>query len=249
MILIGVLAGTAPAQEEGEVLSPVLRHTHYFVLVDPGEAPRVSLETRAFYHYADGVTVAITDPEGDLRFEGMAPLGQSLEATMEGEPAHAFMVTAEPGMNGIVFHANTPWCVFVGGRWGLGSNNDVPPMYLWVPPDCEQFTVAGLGESPGESGRIMIDDPSGEQVAVMDDTFDERQETLIEVSEEHRGAVWTLRWSDPREAEGGLDDINTFVEGALTPVLWPSPEWAEEYGQTLWERHRAAMEEQPATAD
>lgn len=238
ILLCGVLAAGAPAQED--VTSPVLRHTHYFVLVDPGEAPTLKLDTRAFYTYAEGVTVKITDPDGAVEFEGMAPLGQSLEATIDDADADAYMVRAEPGMNGVVFSADTPWCVFAGGQWGLGSNNDVPPMYLWAPPDCERFTVAALAQSPGESGRVMIDDPSGEQVAVMDSTFDEREETVIEVPAEHRGAVWRLRWSDPQEAEGRLDDINTFVEGELTPVLWPTEEWAAQYGQALWERHRAA---------
>ncbi len=242
MILCGVVAAGAVAQED--VTSPVLRHTHYFVLVDPGEAPSVTLDTRAFYHYAEGVSVEITDPEGRIEFEGMAPLGQSLETTIEDAGASAYMVRAEPGMNGVVFSANTPWCVFAGGRWGLGSNGEVPPMYLWVPPDCEQFTVAGLSTSPGESGRITVHDPSGGQVAVMDDTFDERVETAIVVPEAHRGAAWTLNWGPPQEAEGSLDDMNTFVEGDLTPVLWPTAEWAEQYGQTLWERHRAAVEEE-----
>jgi len=241
MVLCGVLATGVWAQE---VTSPVLRHTHYFVLVDPGEAPTITLETRPFYTYAEGVTVAITDPVGNVEFEGMAPLERSLEATIEDAHADAYMVQAEPGMNGVVFSASGPWCVFVGGQWGLGSNNDVPPMYLWVPPDCEQFTVAAQAQSPGESGRIMIDDPAEAETAVMDSTFDEREETIIEVPEEHRGAVWTLRWSDPEEAEGSLDDINTFVEGQLTPVLWPAKEWAAKYGQALWERHRAAMDAQ-----
>ena len=86
----------------------------------------------------------------------------------------------------------------------------------------------------------MIDDPSGERVAVMDSTFDRREETLVEVPEEDRGAVWAVRWSAPQEAEGALSDINTFVEGELTPVLWPTKDRAAKYGQALWERHRAA---------
>jgi hypothetical protein len=90
----------------------------------------------------------------------------------------------------------------------------------------------------------MIDDPTGAEVAVMDSTFDDREETAVEVPEAHRGAVWTLRWSAPQVAEGGLDDINTFVSGELAPVLWPTQEWAEAYGQGLWERHRAAVNAQ-----
>jgi hypothetical protein len=245
MVLCGVLAAGAWAQDESaDVVSPVLRHTHYFVLVDPGEATTVTLDTRPFYTYAEGATVEITDPDGAIEFEGMAPLGQSLEATIEDANADAYMVRAAPGMNGVVFSADSPWCVFAGGQWGLGSNGDVPPMYLWAPPDCEQFTVAAKAESPGESGRIMVDDPTGAEVAVMDSTFDEREETLVKVPEAHRGAVWMLRWSDPQEAEGSLDDINTYVEGGLTPVLWPTAGWATEYGQALWERHRASVAEE-----
>jgi len=241
IILSGALAACAFAQQAQDVKSPVLRHTHYFVLIGPGAAPTMTLETRAFFTYAEGVSVAITDPDGNVEFEGMAPLGDTLTTTIEDADADAYMVRAEPGMNGVVFSANVPWCVFAGGQWGLGSNGDVPPMYLWVPPDCEQFTVAALAESPGESGRIVVEDPAGEQAAVMDSTFDQREETVIDVPAEQRGAVWTLRWSAPEVAEGALSDINTFVGGELTPVLWPTKQWAADYGQTLWERHRAAQ--------
>ena len=241
VILCGVLAASACAQEAAQdVKSPVLRHTHYFILIAPGAAPTLTLETRAFYRYAEGVSVEVTDPEGSIDFEGMAPLGDTLTTTIADADADAYMVRAEPGMNGVVFSADVPWCVVVGGRWGLGSNNGVPPMCLWVPPDCEQVVVAAHAESAGESGRVVVEDPAGEQAAVIDGTLDEREEIVVEVPEAHRGAVWTLRWSAPQEAEGGLDDINTFVEGELTPVLWPTQAWAERYGQTLWERHRAA---------
>jgi len=231
------LLSAANAQD---LASPVLRHTHYFVVMGDGGAPTIHIDTRSFYTYHEGVTVEVTDREGRLRFEGMAPLGMSIEQSIPGPPADSYLAAAEPGYNGIVFSADRPWCVFAGGRWGLGSNREVPRLYLWVPEGCAQFTVAAHAPSPGESGRIEVFDPAGAQVAGLDSTFDEREETTIDVPEAQRGAVWSLSWADPQAAEGSLDDINTWIEGELTPVLFPVADWAEQYGQMLWERHEAA---------
>ena len=242
-LLLGLAAlapSMAPAADAQQVVSPVLRHTHYFVVLGEDAAPTIHIDTHAFYNYPDDVTVQITDRTGKLRFEGRAPIGTAIETTIPGPPADSYLVVAEPGYNGITFRADHPWCVFAGGRWGLGTNRDVPRMYLWVPEECEQFKVVAHAPSPGESGRIEVIDPSGAVAAWMDSTFDEREETVIDVPPGRRGAVWSLTWSKPQVAEGGLDDIQTWIEGELAPVLFPLAEWAERYGQLLWERHREA---------
>jgi len=238
MVLCGAVAAAGYAQD---VSSAVLRHTHYFVVLPGDEAPTIRIDTRAFYTYGEGVTVDVSDRAGNVLFEGMAPLGQSLERAIAAGGTDALLVVAEPGYNGIVFSADAPWCVYVGGTWGLGSNRAAPPMSLWVPPDCERFTVRAHAPSPGESARVMVDDPTGAEVAALDGELDQPAETVIEVPAEQRGAVWTLRWGNPQTATGSLDDLNTFVSGELTPVLWPTAEWAEEFGQMLWQRHRAAI--------
>ena len=238
MVLCGAVAAAGYAQEG---TSPVLRHTHYFVLLPGADAPTIRMDTRPFYTYGEGVTVDVSDGAGNVLFEGMAPLGQSLERTVPTNGSGALLVVAEPGYNGIVFSADAPWCVYAGGVWGIGSNRAVPPMSLWVPPDCERFTVRAHAPSPGESARVMVSDPSGTEVAALDGELDEPEEVAVEVPEAQRGAVWTLSWGGPQTAAGSLDDLNTFVSGELTPVLWPTAEWAEEFGQMLWERHQAAI--------
>lgn len=241
MVLCGALGAAGYAQE---VTSPVLRHIHYFVVLPGNHAPTIRVDTRPFYTYGEGVTIEIDDRAGNVLFEGMAPLGQSLERTVATGGSDALLVVADPGYNGIVFSADAPWCVYVGGMWGLGTNRAVPPMSLWVPPDCMRFTVRAHAPSPGESGRVMVSDPSGTEVAVLDGELDEPEEIEVEVPAEQRGAIWTLSWGAPQTAGGSLDDLNTFVSGELTPVLWPTAEWAEEFGQMLWERHRAAVEDE-----
>ena len=241
LTLVAMLAaGMALAVDDATL---VVRHEHYFVIVNAEDtAPTISVQSKAYYTYGDALEIVATNPEGKRLLRTLVPLTGNQTLQIPGEVAEMYLVVARPGMNGVIFDCDRPWGVAATDIWGLGSNNDVPPMYLYVPPECEELTLNISAPSPREGGRIRVLRPDGGEALVMDGEFDEPQEQTIAVTEDARGRVWSLLWDAPQTVPGSLDDINVTVSGYLAPLLWPKAEWAAEYGPEIWTRHKAAID-------
>lgn len=223
----------------------VVRHEHYFVVVNDAElAPTITARSKSYFRYAEGLALQVIDDEAEVRLETLLPVGADLTEQVPGALAPYYLVIAEPGYNGVIFDADRPWGIVAAGRWGLGTNGAVPQMYLYVPPECESFKVTCHAPSPREGGRVTILDPDGADVAVVDGEFDTATEDTIEVQAEHRGRAWSLIWGKPQTAEASLDDMMLFLDGYLAPLLWQDRGWAEKHGPVIWQRHKAVLDEQ-----
>ncbi|MEA3400419.1 MAG: hypothetical protein U9R79_04165 [Armatimonadota bacterium] len=232
------------AQEQPEL---VVRNPHYFVIVGDGErAPTVSVQVRSFFDKTQGLKLEVSDPAGSIRLNTTVMVGEQATRRIPGEPAELYLASANMDSNGIVFSCDRPWAVYAAGRTGLGSNGAVPEMYLYVPEETEAFTVRVSAVSPNEGGRVTLHHPDGSVALVMDGEFDTEEERQVEVPEALRGRAWSLTWAEPQTADASLQDINVYIEGPLTPLLWIEREWAEAHGEMLWERHRAALAEEGA---
>ena len=243
--LAAMLAAAACLAQDAPEL--VLRNPHYFVIVGDGEtAPTITMECRSFFSQTAGMTVRVTDPAGKERLVTTVLVGQSLTRQIPGEPADLYLVSAEMGSNGVIFSCDRPWAVYAGGRVGVGSNGAVPEMYLYVPGETERFTLRVSANSPNEGGRVTLHEPDGTEALVMDGEFDTEEAEEVEVPPDLRGRAWSLTWGQPQTVGAHLEDINVFIDGDLTPLLWISREWAEQFGETLWQRHQAALAEEAA---
>jgi len=233
----------ATGARAGDALPPlVVRHSHYFVVVSEGAtAPALTLRSKGFAAYPDGMSVQVVDDRSNLRLDAFVPVGAELSRAISGAPAPLYLVVAEPGMNGVLFGADQPWGVVAAGSWGLGTNGPVPRMHLYVPPECESIDVTCECTSPNEGVRLVLSGPDGAEALVMDGEFDSAGKRTLQVPPEHRGKAWSVAWARAQTVPAGLDDVALFVDGYLAPVLWPMAEWAERHGPTLWQRHRAAL--------
>ncbi|MGC9316776.1 MAG: hypothetical protein ACP5KN_01920 [Armatimonadota bacterium] len=239
-----LIACAAQAQERPEL---VVRNPHYFVIVGDGEtAPTLSVEVRSFFDRTQALKLEVSDPGGAIRLESTVMVGEQATHPIPGEPAQLYLVSANMGSNGIVFSCDRPWAVYAAGRTGLGSNGTVPEMYLYVPEETEAFALRVSAVSPNEGGRVTLHRPDGSVALVMDGEFDTEQERQVEVPEALRGRAWSLTWSEPQTVDASLQDINVYIEGSLTPLLWIERQWAEAHGEMLWERHKAALAEEEA---
>ncbi len=225
----------------------VLRNPHYFVIVGDAEtAPTITMECRSFFARTSGMNVEVSDPDGEVRLKTSALVGQSLTKQVPGEPAELYLVSANQGSNAVIFDCDRPWAVYAGGRIGVGANGPVPEMFLYVPEETERFTLRISAVSPQEGGRVTLHRPDGSEALVMDGEFDAEEQQEVEVPEELRGQAWSLTWATPQTVDARLEDINVFVEGDLTPLLWIERGWAEEFGETIWQRHKVALAEEGA---
>jgi len=241
-VMLLVMATVALAQAPTDFM---VRHTHYFVICnDADTAPTISVQSRGVYTYPDALKLRVIDDQSEVRMQRVVALGGSLEQQIPGPAAPLYLVIAEPGMNGVIFGCDRPWGIMASGSYGLGSSGKVPPLHLYVPPECESFTIKAQATSPGEGLRLVVQQPDGAEALVMDGEFDAAEEHKVEVPAPARGEVWALTLSDPQTADARLDDIQLWVDGYLAPLLWPSQEWAEVEGPKVWLRQKAVLDQQ-----
>ncbi len=242
LALMALLAALPAAAQDAPEL--VLRNPHYFVVVGDGEtAPTITVDARDFGR-PDALALEVTDPTGDTRLKTTVLVGTTLPRQIPGDPADLYLVSAYMSSNGVVFGCNRPWAVYAAGYTGVGSNGAVPEMFLYVPEETEQFTFSVRANSPGEGGRVILHDPNGAEVLVLDGEFDAQENHEVTAPAACRGAVWSITWAQPEMPDVHLEDINVMLDGPVTPVLWIDRTWAEDYGEELWQRHKAALEEE-----
>ncbi len=219
----------------------LFRHLHFFVIVsDLPQPPRLHLETKQYYTYADPLRVTVYDQEGEQVLSAVVPIGGTLDRQLPGPARPLYLVQADPGMNGATFDCDRPWGVMGRANNRIGVNGPGPELYFYVPPDCTEFTLGAPSVSPNEGGRLVICGPDGVQAAVLDGELDREEEAKVPVPAAARDAVWSLKWGRAETSPAGLDDLNFWLDGGVTPLLFPRREWAEQYGKTLWECDRAA---------
>jgi len=240
MVLIVAAPGATWAQTDPPL---VVRHGHYFVVVNEGDGtPTISAQSRAYYTYPDDLEVQVIDDHSRIVLERIVAMDGSMEQQIPDEPAPLYLVLAEPGMNGVIFGADRPWGVVAAGSYGLGSSGKAPVLYLYVPPECEQLNINARATSPREGIRLVVTDSQGGEVLVIDGEADALVEEQMAVPESERGKVWTFTLSDPQTAEARLDDIQLWVEGYVAPLLWPDAAWAGTHGPMIWQRHKAELD-------
>jgi len=223
----------------------LFRHLHFFVIVsDLPQPPRLHLETKQYYTYTDPLRLTAFSQQGDRLLSTAIPVGSSLDRLLPEPVAPLYLVQADPGMNGAVFQCDRPWAVLGSANHRMGVNGLGPELFFYVPLDCTGFTLGAQSVSPNEGGRLVITRPNGEQAAVLDGELDREEETKVTVPTACRDAIWSLKWDKPQTSKAGLDDLNFWLDGNLTPLLFPQREWAEKHGKLLWERDRAARAEQ-----
>ena len=236
-----LMCAAAPALAQPQP-TLVVRHSHYFVIANDGEtAPAITITSKPFFTYQDNLSLQVIDDEGNIRIETVLPVGTRLSRPIPGPVAAHYLVIARPGINGAIFECDRPWSILGGSGHSIGTNSAVPQMYLYIPKECERFTVTGDAMSPREGGRIAVLDPEGVAVLTMDGEFDKPETQEVTVPPEHRGRAWSVTWADPQTVEASLDDIAVAIDGTLVALLWQDRSWAEKYGPELWRRHKAAI--------
>jgi hypothetical protein len=219
----------------------LFRHLHFFVIVgDLPQPPRLHLETRQYYTYADPLRVTVYGEQGDKLLSTTIPVGATLDRLLPEPAQPLYLVQADPGMNGATFDCDRPWGVMGSANHRMGVNGPGPQLYFYVPPDCTKFILGAQSVSPNEGGRLAISRPDGQEAAVLDGELDREEQATVSVPPDARDGIWSLKWGKPETGKAGLDDLNFWLDGSLTPLLFPRREWAEQYGKMLWERDRAA---------
>jgi hypothetical protein len=219
----------------------LFRHLHFFVVInDAPRPPQVQFETKQYYVYTDPLRVSVYAEQGDRLLRTSVPVGTKLDRVLPEPVQKFYLIEADPGMNGAIFNSDRPWGVVGSANHPMGVNGPGPQLYFYVPSDCTEIIFGAQSVSPNEGGRIVIRGPDGRQAGVLDGELDREEQAKVAVAPEARDRIWSLTWAKPETSKAALDDLNFWLDGNLTPLLFPRLEWAEEHGKALWERDRAA---------
>lgn len=223
----------------------LFRHLHFFVIVsNPQAPPQIRLHTKQFFNYADVLLLTVYEERGQKLLSASIPMGEKFERALPcpSSACSFYIVQADPGMNGATFECDNPWAVLGSIQHRIGVNGPGPPLYFYLPSECLEITLGAQAFSPNEGGRIVLFRPDGQIAGVLDGELDTEERIKIAVPQEMRNQIWTLSWSQSLTSTAELDDLNFWLEGKLTPLLFPQKEWAQQYGKILWERDKAARE-------
>ncbi len=115
--------------------------------------------------------------------------------------------------------ANVPVGIWTGEPASLFSANS--GMYFRVPEGVEEFSIIARGVG-GETVRLRVLGPDGEEVAVCETTPEQTASTVTIRPGEQAGAVWSLEAG--RAATGTLEDYSINLQPPIPMVLSLTPE-------------------------
>lgn len=227
----------------------LFRHLHFFVVInDLPQPPVLHMQTKQYYVYTDPLRLTVYGEQGDKLLGTAVGMGTTLDKPLPlPRPAplvmpYLYLVQADPGMNGATFDCDRPWGVMGSANNRIGVNGPGPQLHFYVPANCAEFKLGAQSVSPNEGARLSVYRPDGQPAGVLDGELNAEEELKVAVPADQRDRIWSLTWGKSETSTAGLDDLNFWLDGDLTPLLFPRLEWAEKYGKQLWERDTAARQ-------
>ena len=229
-----VACASARCAAEEPFSSRGLRHGHMFLIWnEAGEAPKITLTSAVFGKYTDGLEYKVIGAEGKALASGEVDAGGRAEiAGLPSSPR--YLVTAEPGMNGVQITVDRPYGMVVGPTHPLGPNVPTGRLYFYVPPGCKAFNLVACCQSPKEGAKIVLHRPDGSAAGELEGELDEETTLKVAVPAGGGDAVWAIEFLPPTTPGTFLDDVALYLEGEMPMLLCPKAEWAGRMGKEAW---------------
>jgi hypothetical protein len=212
------LAASAPPEDAKAVLA--VRGRHAFVLfAKEGEAVGGRLEVRRVGRYESDCAWILLGPDGARLANGRARLDEPAAVEHTAGREGLYVLVLDTGQNAARFRPRGRGACLLGPRVHLLGAQ--PRVYFLPMPGAKRLRLALETPSPGETARLVLRDPDGEEVAACDTVAKERALVTADVSGAAGGRPWSLDLG--KAARGGCEDIEVeFLEGAV-PLLAAHP--------------------------
>lgn len=211
---------------------PGLRDTQEWYLKLSDDAPlrvEVSVAGRSGGH---PLSLTLISLSGEPISEAISATGPAVmedwspveTLTLETTGAGDYLLVAESGGNLYRMRPLADRAVLLagGGRaMHLCDPEPTAPIYFFVPPDREHFTITAGAPQADESLRLIVRDPSGEVVLDEAGEMDTTGVFEIEAPPAHRGRAWSFTLGPG--PEGRQDDIFVTLKG-IDPFVAHTPQ-------------------------
>lgn len=203
----------------------ILRTTHDFLLyvTEPGPVS-VTLGCRKIGGYQSEATARVESPTGEPLVEGSAPIGETTTISFEATQIGPHVLRAGAGRNGFTLDATGAKLLIPAGAGGqpFEGISHAAPVYLFVPPGAQRFTVELGGQGSGETAAARVLGPDGAQVAALSTVGGMTDRATLAVPAGADDNVWALVVG-PAET-GIFEDFNVTLSGEVSPYVAQRPE-------------------------
>jgi hypothetical protein len=212
------LAPESSAIHEGDVTQVRLAGI-WLVRLAEGQKLSGTISCKQIGSYPTNLTWALLDPEGEQVASSLVALGEqgAIEVTAPADGVYSLYVQA--GKNAFKVRLDAPHQVLReylnGYLWVI---SETPPLYFYVPPETEEFTLFLKLDAAAENCNLKIVDPDG---GVVVEEENARGAFEVQVPAEMRGKAWRMELSDP--TEGVFEDVQVHLEGCPSYYAY-SPE-------------------------
>ncbi|MEA3367797.1 MAG: hypothetical protein U9R68_06770, partial [Planctomycetota bacterium] len=207
-----------PAKARKAVLTVRGRHA-FLIRVAEGEALAGRLAVRQLGGYTTPCAYILLGPDGTRITHGHAPLDEPVEIRRPTGDAGLYLLVLDTGRNAARFRAENPHTCLVGPRMHLLGAQ--PRAYLLPMPGAKRICLALESPSPGETARLVLRDPDGNEAARADTVAKERVEVTAEIAETHRDRPWAIDLG--KAATGSCEDMTLEIVAGAVPLLATHP--------------------------
>lgn len=169
-------------------------------------------------------TARVESANGELLAEGSAAMGETATISFEATQVGPYVLHAGAGRNGFTLDATGAKLLIPAGADGqpFEGISHAAPVYLFVPPGAQRFTVALGGQGSGETAAARVLGPHGAEIAALSTAGGMTDRATIAVPAGADDSVWALVVGP---AETGLfEDFNVVLSGEVSPYVAQRPE-------------------------
>jgi hypothetical protein len=207
------------AELDGSPQIPVRGGQNFVALLGEGEHFRARIATRQVGNNPAPIGWHLIGPDDEHLDGGALEHGEAVDVDVKVPAAGQYMLMVQTSRNLANVTMLNDHAALVGERidmLGPGS-----PLWVWVPEDCEQFTVTISSQVP-ENARCVIMAPDGTTVAEAE-TGDQKAIPMeVTVPEAHRGAAWQIAVTKPEV--GYFEDYAVEITEGLPPYWSQAPD-------------------------
>ncbi len=193
-----------------------LRGGHTIVAVlEAGESFRAHIETRRVGANERPISWVLVGLDDEVLARGEIPVGESADIDVPVAAGGTCALVVQTNKNNArVTPLNRHAALAAPSIGFIGRTS---PVYFMVPPGAAQFTLRFHGQWPGETVRLRVFDPDGNEAGVEETRRKGDMELPITVPAGQDGRAWSVAF-EPTET-GVMEDYTVRMDPAL-PAYW-----------------------------
>lgn len=194
----------------------IIRKGHGFIaLLKDGEHFRAEILAKQIGKYTEVCRWFLTGPDGEAIQDGTIELGQTAALDIAVPKAGVYNLVCDPGANSAHVTLLNDHAAMLGQT--VSFIGEPCPLYVYCPPGLKSFKVTLDTPAPGETAKLTILDPNGQEFTSVATGQKATVVAEVKVPEGMSGKAWGLKIGPA--PTGVTEDMTVKLDDVL-PAYW-----------------------------